>query len=64
MVHFTDINQTSPPYSMLQDVGREATSKLATANCPKYLHLQTTGWYDNGVREVGLRIYVRYCLKR
>ena len=45
MVHFTEINQTPPPYSMLQDVGGEATPKLATTNCPKYL--QTTlimGW--------------------
>ena len=45
MVHFTEINQTPPPYSILQDVGREATPKLATTNCPKYL--QTTlimGW--------------------
>ena len=40
MVHFTEINQTLPPYSMLQDVGREATPKLATTNCPKYF--QTT----------------------
>ena len=45
MVHFTEINQTPPPYSMLQDIGREARPKLATTNCPKYL--QTTlimGW--------------------
>ena len=45
MVHFTIINQTPPPYSILQNVGREATPKLATTNCPTYL--QTTlimGW--------------------
>ena len=45
MVHFTEINKTPPPYSMLQDVGREATPKLATTDCLKYL--QTTlimGW--------------------
>ena len=45
IVHFTEINQTLPSNSMLQDVGREATPKLATTNSPKYL--QTTlimGW--------------------
>ena len=28
MIHFTEINQTPFPYSMLQDIGREATLKL------------------------------------
>ena len=40
MVHFTEINQTLPLYSMLQDVGREARPNLATTDCPKYF--QTT----------------------
>ena len=45
MVHFTEINQTPPPYPMLQDVGREATPKLAARNCPKYLQATLImGW--------------------
>ena len=45
MFHFIEVNQTPPPNAMLQDVWREATTKLATTNSPKYL--QTTllmGW--------------------
>ena len=51
MVHFTEINKTPPHYSMFQDIGREATSKLATRSCLK--NLQTTlimeggGWSEN-----------------
>ena len=37
MVHFTEINHATPPYSMLQDIGREGASELATRNCLKYL---------------------------
>ena len=40
MVHFAEINHATPPYSMLQDIGREAASELVTRNCLKYL--QTT----------------------
>ena len=36
MLHFREINQNPPLYSMLQDVQKEATPKLATTNCPKY----------------------------
>ena len=35
MIHFTEINQTLFPYSMLQDIGREATLKLEG------------GWFQN-----------------
>ena len=35
MIHFTEINQTPFPYSLLQDIGREATLKLEG------------GWFQN-----------------
>ena len=60
MVHFADINQTPSSYSMLQDIGRVATPKLVLRNCLRYL--QTTLIMRCG--EIGLRIYVRYCLKK
>ena len=59
MVHFTEISKTPPPYSMVHDVGREAMPKLATRNCCKL-----ASNIDNEVRGIGLRIYVRYCLKK
>ena len=34
MVHFVEMNQS---YSMLQDIGRVATPKLAPRNCLRYL---------------------------
>ena len=37
MVHCTEINLTPSPYSVLQDVWREATPKLAKRNYLKYL---------------------------
>ena len=40
MVHFAEINQDPPHYSMLQHIGREATPKLLSRNCHRYL--QTT----------------------
>ena len=40
MVHFAEINQVPPPYSMLQDIGRVAIPKLVLRNCFRYL--QTT----------------------
>ena len=43
MVHFAEISQSPPPYSMLQHIGhigRVATPKLVPRNCPRYL--QTT----------------------
>ena len=40
MVHFAEIHQAPPPYSMLQHIGRVATPKLVPRNCLKYL--QTT----------------------
>ena len=35
-----EINQDPPHYSMLQHIGREATPKLLSGNCHRYL--QTT----------------------
>ena len=60
MVHFTKINHTPPAYLMMQDIGREATPKLATTNCLKYL--KTTLIMECG--GVGLRNYMMYCLKK
>ena len=40
MVHFAEINQVAPPYSMLHHVGRVAKPKLVPRNCLRYL--QTT----------------------
>ena len=36
MIHFAEINQAHPPYSMLEDIGRVATPKLV-ASCLRYL---------------------------
>ena len=47
MVHFADINQAPPPYSMLQDIGRVATPKLVPRNCLRYL--QTILFANNNV---------------
>ena len=52
LVHFAEINQAPSPYSMLQNIGREATPTPDPRNCLRYLH---------GERGIGLRIYVRYC---
>ena len=54
MIHFTEINQAPPLYSMLQDTERVATRKLAPENCLR------NNIY-NLWRGVGFRIYVRYC---
>ena len=40
MVHFAEINQVPPLYSMLQYIGRVATPKLVRSNCLRYV--QTT----------------------
>ena len=37
MVHFAEINQAPPLYSILQYIGRVATSKLVPRNCLRYL---------------------------
>ena len=51
MVHFTEINQTPPPYSTLQHIGREATPKLGTRNSLKYLQatliIEGGSWFQN-----------------
>ena len=52
MVHFAEINQASPPYSMLQYIGRVYTRKLSQILANNI---------DNRGRGIGLRIYVRYC---
>ena len=36
MVHFTEINQISSPYSMLKHIGRVATPKFVPRNCLRY----------------------------
>ena len=45
MVYFTEINQAPQHCSMLRDVGREATPKLATTNS----NILATN-IDNGMR--------------
>ena len=40
MVHFTEINPSPPPYSMMQPFGRVATPNLVPRNC--FRNLQTT----------------------
>ena len=60
MVYFAKINQVLSPYSMLQHIGRVATPKLMPLNFLRYL--QTT--LIMGRNRIGLRLYVRYCLKK
>ena len=36
MVHFAEINQASSPYSMLQHIGRVATTKFVPRNFLRY----------------------------
>ena len=57
MVHFAEINQVPPSYSMMKHIERVATPKLSPRNCLRYL--ETT--LNIGGRVVGLTIYVRYC---
>ena len=60
IVLFAELNQAPSLYLMLQHVGRVATPKLVPRNCLRYL--QTT--LIMGGRIIGLRIFVRYCLKK
>ena len=57
MVHFSEISQAPPLYSMLQHIGRVSTPKVASGKCLRYL--QTT--LTMGKRGIGIRIYVEYC---
>ena len=56
MVHFGEINQAPPPYSMLQYIGR--------VTCVKKLSQILANNIDNWGRGIGLRTYVKYCLKK
>ena len=40
MVHFAEINQAPPTYSVLQYIGRVASPKLVPRNCLRYLRKQ------------------------
>lgn len=55
---FAEINQVPSPYSLLQHIGRVATTRLVPKNCLRYLDGNNI---DNGKREISLRIYLRYC---
>ena len=55
MVQFAEINQVPSPYSMLQDIGSEATPKLVPTNCLFAKNI------NHGERGIGLGIDVRYC---
>ena len=57
MVHFPEINQALSPYPMLQHIGN-------TETCAKELSKILADNIDDGERGFGLRIYVRYCLKK
>ena len=59
MVLFAEINQTPPPCSLLQDIGRVATPKLVPRTCLRYLQTTLIMWGGGG-RRIGLRIDVRY----
>ena len=54
MVRFAETNQTPSPYSMLQHIGREATPKLATRTCLKYLQTILILFFWGGGGWVGL----------
>ena len=56
MVYFAEINQVPSPYSVLQDIRR-----VVPRACAKKLSQILANNIDNGGREIGLRIYVRYC---
>ena len=53
-------NSFSSSWSMLQDIGRVEKTEVCTKKMSQIL----ANNIDNGVREIGLRIYVRYCLKK
>ena len=57
MVHFTEINQT--PSIVLNVAGYQKRSN--TKACNNKLSQILANNIDNGLRGVGLRIYVRYC---
>ena len=54
-----NLGKTYGSSGMLQHIGRVATPKLAPRNCLKY----SQEIIDNRGRGIGLKIYVRYCLK-
>ena len=64
MVHLAKTNHVPPPCSMLQYIGRVATSTLMPRNCLRYL--QTTLAMEGGglvsefMRGIVARIYARY----
>ena len=60
MAYFAEINQAPPAYPMLQYIGRVAIVKLE----PKKLSQILANNIDNVGRGIGLRIYLRYCLKK
>ena len=46
MVHLPEINQAPTHYSMLQYIGRVATTKLLTRNCLRYLQTTLIMWAE------------------
>ena len=59
MVHFAEINQAPPPYSMFHN-WKSSNNEACTKNLSQIL----ANDIDNRGRAIGLRIYVRYCLKK
>ena len=60
MVHFAEINQGPSPYSFFTAYWKSSNTKA----CVKNLSHILASNIDNGGKEIGLKIYVRYCLKK
>ena len=60
MDHFTEINQAPSPYSMFAAYRQSSNNEF----CAKKLSQIFANNIDNGGRGIGLRICVRYCLKK
>ena len=61
MVLFAEINQAPPPY--LLNVATYWKSSNSEGSAKKQSQILATN-IDNGWTGIGLRIYVRYCLKK
>ena len=57
MVHFAEINQASPPYSNFAVYWKSSNTEACATKLSKVL----ANNIGNRGREIGLRIYVRYC---
>ena len=60
MVHFAEINQVPSPYSIFTTYWKSSNTKACVKNLSRILASNI----DNGGKEIGLKSYVRYCLKK